>query len=542
MRVDGTGRVAGISNRKRRNIAPFKVAAVVVGVCIALPIIYLFVRSADALDEVLPLLFNPRTALVVGRTFLLIAIVAALATTIGGVLAWLTTRTNLPFRKAVTIMSVLPLGIPSFILAITLIELYGPRGVLQGWLEPFGVNRLNDIYGLAGAVLTLTLSTFPYVFLTVRGSLKRMDPSLAEAARSMGFGRFKTFIRVIVPTLRPALTSGVLLVSLYTLSDFGAVSLMRYETLTSSIFIQYESSANRALAAGLALPLVFIAAALLVSEFVSSKEKGGKYFRTGAGASRHLRLSDLKGWRWPALALASLPSLAGIVFPVAVLVWWTSRGFASSSISGQMVEPLFNSIYIALLAAAAATAASIPIAALAAKGGGILATFAEKTAYISFGLPGVVIALGIVFVGVNLVPFLYQSIWLLIAAYGTMFFSGSLGAVKPVFLQINPHVEEAAKCLDAGRGKIFFRITLPAVMPGIATGGTIVFLLVMRELPATLLLSPPGFSTIATVIWTHASEAFFAQAGLASLILVVSSGIPAALLLFFSRQGETRSR
>jgi len=153
----------------------------------------------------------------------------------------------------------LPLVVPSFVMATTVIEFFGPGGVLNGWLGVFGVDETPVIAGLPGATLVLVLMTYPYVFLSVRAALRRMDPSLEEAARSMGYGAVTTFRMVTLPVLRPAVAAGSLLVALYTLSDFGAVALLRYETFTFAIFNQYQSVINRSVAAGLSLVLVFFA-------------------------------------------------------------------------------------------------------------------------------------------------------------------------------------------------------------------------------------------------------------------------------------------
>ena len=497
-----------------------------VALAMLLPVVYLAVRSAGALDEVAQAVFRERTALALWRTAALIALVVALSGTTGSLLAWLTARTNLPLRRMVEVGAILPLALPSFILAMTLIELGSPKGLAQQWLAPFGVSRLPSIYGLAGATLVLTVATFPYVFLTVLSYLRRADPTLEEAARSLGVGRIAMFRRVTLPIIRPALVSGVLLVGLYTLSDYGAVALMRYETLTAAIFAQYQTSPNRILAAGLSLPLIAIALLLLgASEGFGRK---GNYWRTGAGVARTGRV-DLGLLKWVALMLAWIPITAGLLAPVGVLAWWAWRSVEAGLDWGGMAA--INSVYIALLAAAVTTAVALPVASLSARRTGLVALLADKAALIGFGLPGVVVALTLVFVGINLVPFLYQSLWLLVAAYGILYMSPALAALKPSMLQINPHLEEVARSLGAAESRVFLKIVQPLIRPGIVSAVVAVFLLTMKELPATLLLSPPGFSTLATFIWASAEEAFFSRTGVTSLLLVGVAGLPAALLL-----------
>ncbi len=503
---------------------------------LVLPIVYLVIRSTGAWEDVTQILFRTQTLRVFINTIILIVSVSITVTAVGTLLAWVTTSTNIPIRRLITVASVLPVSIPSFILATTLIYLYSPKGLLQQLIEPIGVTRLPDIYGFVGAYLALTLSTFPYVFLTVRSALLRRDPVLVESALSMGLGKIRVFLTLTLPWLRPALISGAMLSALYTLSDFGAVSLMRYDTMTSYIFIQYESNANRALAAGLTMPLIAIALVILMVQQLSLKER--KYFRTGTGVSRSHKKRDLKFWKWLVGAIALIPAMLGLILPVSVLVWWSIQG--SLSVESDLIalaEPFFNSVYVSTITALATVAGVI----LIVKRESLIGKLAENMAYVSFGMPGIVVALGIVFISVNWLPFLYQSLWLLIAAYGMLFVSGAVGSVKSSFMNMNPNIEEAAKSLGAKRVRIFTYITLPTVMPGIASGAIIVFLLTMRELPATLLLSPPGFGTIATNIWSNATEAFFTRTGLASLLLIIACGVPASVMLFLgTRTSLTR--
>ena len=239
-------------------------SAVVVALASLLPVAYLIVRSAGAGSNLLDIVLEAHVLPVFGRTLLLITIVTSLSVLIAVPVAWLTVKTNIPLRRVLSVASVLPLVMPSFVMATTVIEMYSPKGILQGWLSVFGVSRLSDIYGLPGAILVLVLMTYPYPLLMIRGTLRRMDPSLEEAARAMGYGAVRTFIAVTLPLIRPAIAAGSLLIALYTLSDFGGVALLRYQTFTSTIMIQYESSMDRTVAAVLSLVLVAFAVLLLL--------------------------------------------------------------------------------------------------------------------------------------------------------------------------------------------------------------------------------------------------------------------------------------
>lgn len=528
MTFSGVMSAGWISGDGKRPPVFLVASAVAVALAALIPVVYLVVRSAGAGSEWTDILWRANTAAVFGRTFLLIAVVTAISVAVAVPVAWLTVRSNIPLRRVLSVASVLPLVLPSFVMATTVIEMYSPRGVLQGWLSMFGVERLPDIYGLGGATLVLVLMTYPYVLLTVRGALRRMDPALEEAARAMGYGPVHTFRAVTLPMLRPAIAGGSLLVALYTLSDFGGVALLRYQTFTSTIMIQYESSIDRTLAAVLSLVLVVVAVLLLLGEGFT--RGSGAYHRSTVGAVRVARRIDLGRWRWAGVAVVAFPVLIGLVVPVGVLVHWLARGLINDQQLLPLLIPARNSLYISLLAALVTVAAALPVAILAVRFRSSLSRFIERSTYIGFGLPGVVVALSLVFFGINVARPLYQSIWLLVFAYGVLFLPASIGALRSSLLQVNPRIEEAAQGLGRSQWRVIFSVTIPLVMPGAFAGGAMVFLLTMKELPATLILSPIGYRTLSTSIWSAASEAYFAITAAAALLLVLVAGVPTAYL------------
>ena len=515
--------------------------ALVVGLALLLPPVYLAVRSLGAGEELWDLLFRPRVAAILGRTMLLVVTVSAASVVIAVPLAWLTARTDLPFRQAWAVITFLPLVIPSYVAGFIVVVTLGPRGMLQGALEgPFGIDRLPSIYGLPGAFLTLTLLSYPYVLITVRAALQRMDPALEESARVLGLGPVATFFRVVVPLLRPSIGAGALLVGLYMLSDFGVVSLLRYETFTWAIFIQYDSALDRTLGAGLSLALVVVALGWVALEFVSRGRS--RYYSISAGSSRPPSIVPLGKWRWPAIGFCGLVSAVSLGLPVGILLYWVVRGVAA----GESLDPLWeatrNSVYVSALAALAATVAALPIGLLSVRhpagssSWGLLSGFLERLGYVSFALPGIAIALALVFFGANYAGILYQTVGLLVLGYVALFLSPALGAVRSTLLQVNPRLEEAARSLGRSPLGAFTSVTLPSARPGIVAGATLVFLLTMKELPATLILSPTGFNTLATSVWSYTTEAFFARAAMPALLLIILSGVPLALLVIRERR------
>jgi iron(III) transport system permease protein len=445
-------------------------------------------------------------------------------------LAWFTLRTNMPFKRVTTVAVVLPLVIPSFVMATTAIQFFGTGGVLEGWLGVFGVDRVPRFAGLRGASFVLVLMTYPYVFLAARGALRRLDPALEEAARSMGFGAVKTFRMVTLPILKPALAAGSLLVALYTLSDFGAVALLRYETFTFAIFNQYESALNRSIAAGLSLVLVFFAVMLLAGEGITRGR--ARFHRSTVGSVRPAADSELGRWRWPVLGIVSVPVVVGLGIPVGVLTWWLVRGLLRDQTMTALLEPAWNSISISLLAAMLTVVVAVPVAVLAVRYNTWWPSrLIERVTHIGFGLPGVVVAISLVFFGVNYARPIYQSNWLLLFGYVVLFLPAAVGAIRYSLMQVSPRIEEAAQGLGRRPWRVLLTVTLPMVMPGVLAGGALVFLMTMKELPATLILSPIGFKTLATVIWDASTDAFFARTAAASLLLIALAGIPTAYMV-----------
>ena len=506
-----------------------------VALAAVLPVFYLIIRTLDGGTEAWDIIARARTAQILGRTGLLVVMVTGFSILLAVPMAWLVTRSDLPYRRVLTVAAALPLVTPSYIMAMTALEMFGPSGLLQQVLAvPFGLDRMPSIYGLPGAVMVITLISYPYVFLTVRGALRRLDPSMQEAARGLGYGPFRTFWSVTLPLLRPAIAGGALLAALYALSDFGGVALMRYETFTAAIYTQYETSVDRSIAAALSLVLVVLAVVLLFLEgFTRSR---GRVYRSSTGVARPPRLTQLGGWRWPAFGLALLPVVAGLVAPVMILGWWLVRGLSNGEELSPLWGPLRNSLYFSLLAAGVSVLAAVPVATLSARYRGPFSRVIELSTYVGFGLPGIVIALALVFFGLNAVRPLYQTTALLIFAYAVLFLPAAVGSVRSSLLQIRPRILEAARGLGKSGWQATLQVTLPLTLPGALAGAALVFLMTMKELPASLILSPIGTRTLATSIWAAASEAYFARAAAPALLLIIAAGIPTAFLVFRDRR------
>lgn len=515
----------------------FKAIVVLIALVMLLPLAYLVYRAAGVgWTEGVDLLFRMRTVRVMWNSLILVCSVTTLSLALALPFAWLTERTDLPGWRIWTVLAMMPLVIPSYVGGFSLIAMFGPRGALQELLSPLGVDRLPSIYGFTGALWVLTLFTYPYIFMSIRTALHRFDPAVEEAARSLGYNGWQTFLKVTLPNLRPAITAGGLLVALYTLSDFGAVSLLRFNSFTRAIYVQYLSSFDRNVASLLSLALIVFAIILLVLERNSRGRGRPRYYRSSAGVAAPRKRIELAHRKWPALLFCGSVVVAALVLPVGVILFWLLRGMDSGESLAPVWTATLNSFRAGALAAVAAAALGLPVAYAAIRMGGRLMSLAARAVYIGYGLPGIVIALSLVFFGANFAPRLYQTLWMLVFAYVVRFLPQAMGAMQISLLQMNPRLEEAGRSLGLGNRAVFRRITAPIVRPGVLAGMALVFLTTIKELPATLLLSPTGFSTLATQIWSATDEAFFARAAAPALMLLAMS----AFSIFFVLMQEDR--
>ncbi len=507
------------------------IPAAIVALAMLLPVAYLVVRATGAGQEALRLIVSPRTAQLLLQTMTLAGTVTVAAALVGVPAAWLTTRTDLPFRRAWSVLLVLPLVIPTYVGAFAFVAALGPRGMLQQLLEGvLGVERLPEIYGFGGAALVLTLFTYPYVLLTVRGAMMRLDPAFERASRSLGASAPATFFRVTLPLLRPGITAGCLLVALYTLSDFGAVSLLQYDSFTRAIYLQYQGSLDRSAAAVLALVLVLFTAVVLMAE--AATRGRAKYYRSASGATEQPEIYQLGRYLIPALLFCGLVVGLSVLLPAGVLLYWLSRGLAAGAVSVDAIWiPVVNSGYASLLAAGLALLAATPVAVLAVRFASPFSALVERVTYASFALPGIVVALALVFFGANYARFIYQTVALLAFAYMIRFLPEAVGSLRSALLQVNPRLEEVASSLGRSRREVFLTITAPLIAPGALAAVALVFMSAMKELPVTLLLSPIGFKTLATATWNATAGGLYGQAAAPALLIVLVSAVSLPWLL-----------
>jgi len=528
--VQGLGSL-GRQAVERRPAAPplVWVPALLVAGAALLPIAYLIVRAAGADEGIWLLLLSPRTFRLFINTVLLGAAVAATAILIAVPAAWLTVRTDLPGASAWRVLTVMPLVVPSYVGAFVLITVLGPTGILQAALERlWGVTRLLDIYGFFGAWFTLSLFTYPYVLLSVRAGLRGIDPAIEEASRALGQSGWTTFRRVTLPLLRPSIGAGALLVLLYVFSDFGAVSMMQFDSFTTAIYLQYQASFNRSYAAALSLVLVALTVLVVVLE---GRQSRVRYHRIGSATARLPRRVHLGQWTRPALLFLAAIATVGVVMPVGVVTYWLVVGLRHGDSILVSLRPAINSITASVLSALLTVAAAMPVAVLSVRFRGRLSTAITRVSYAGYALPGIVVALSLVFFAARYVVPLYQTLALLVFGYMILFLPQALGPLRSALLQVSPAQEESARTLGRTAREVALTITVPLARSGVVAGAALVFLTTMKELPATLLLSPIGFDTLATRVWSAATEGFFSRAAVPALLLLLASSLSVGLLL-----------
>ena len=400
--------------------------AVLVTLFELLPLLYLVARTLNAGENGWRVMLRSRTLEVVLNTAVLAGAVAISTIAIAVPLAWLTSRTDLPGRAFWSAAAPLPLVIPSYVGALVVVAAFGPRGMLQSALVPFGVERLPSIYGFTGSWLTLTLFTYPYVYLTVRAALGNLDPSLEEAARCLGYGPWRTFLAVTLPQIRPAAAAGGVLTVLYTLGDFGVVTLLRYDAFTRAIYVQYRSALDRSSAALLALLLVAISITVLVVEL---RARGNATIhRLGSGAGRRARPVSLGYARIPAVLFCALVVGFALVLPMAVLTTWLLRSLGVGVDLSSLGAATIHSLTLGGWTALVATACALPIAILLVRFPRSGARSVERLTYLGYALPGLVVALAFVAFGAG-TPF-YQTLAMLIAACVVRFLPEAISSTR----------------------------------------------------------------------------------------------------------------
>jgi len=505
------------------------ISGLVIAVACLLPVAYLLLRATTGGYDFWPLLWTPETGRILLTSLALAGSVTITAVLLGTSLAWITRRTLLPANRLFSALLVMPLVFPSYIAAYAYISSFGNSGLLTTLFGP-----LPAFKSFWAAWIALSLMTYPYVMLYVRAGLQQLDGSLEEAALSMGHRPTSILWNVTLPQIRPAIFGSALLVALYVLSDFGAVALFQVDTFTRKIYTYSNLTPKfRQTAAIFSLVLIGVTFLILAAEL---KLRGPDRNTGTMRAGKPFMRVSLGRWLVPCLLFIFAILGFGLFLPLLVLFGWLIRAIQlGEPLSGSPMQ-LVNSFGVSFSAACFTVLAALVVAYLSKRYRSRTTTGIERAAYIGHALPGVVIALAMVFFSLHL-GWLYQSLFILIVAYSIHFLPQASGSIGTSLLQLNPQMADAGRSLGRSRLDVLLHVTLPQIRPGMLTGFALVFLTCMKELPATLMLRPTGFDTLATYIWTNTEEPYYTRAALPSILLVGISALSIWLILRQEDQG-----
>ena len=532
---------------------PWRVGATLIAILVAAPVVALVWMALDgSLDHwshlaqhVLP------TAL--RNTLLLLLGVGVLVACLGTGSAWLVTAYDFPSRRILLWALLLPLAVPTYIVAFAYLDILHPLGPVQGVLRDIlGYDsprqfRLPDLRALPGAVVLLGFVLYPYVYLSTRVMFSTQANSLMEAGRILGQSRRGVFFRVALPLARPAIAVGVSLALLETLNDIGASEFLGVQTLTVSVYTTWITRSDLAGAAQIALSMLAIVVLLILLE-----RHGRRHQRySGTQRMRPLQPERLHGSRAAfAMVLGWLPILIGFVAPAIYLLNETIKHFdTAGGVSSQLLQSGYNTVSVAL------------IATLVTVGGAIVITWAARSAHtaktrfmklcsrvstVGYALPGTVLAIGLLlpliavdgFIGWVIELFggaspgllLMGSSTALVCAYVIRFLAISVGSLESGLARIPPSLEQASRLLGENPASTLRRVHLPLLRPAIGAAALLIFVDAMKELPATLLLRPVNFETLATWLYAEAARGTYEEGAIAALAIVVAGLLPVILL------------
>ncbi len=481
--------------------------AVVVGLAL-LPLAYVGWQAASiGWRGTAALLFRPFVANLLVNTLTLAVCVTAGALAIGTAAAWLVERSDLPGRRLWRVLVPLPLAMPALVSAFAWLSLT-PR-----------------VEGMPGAVLVQILAEYPLVYLPVAAALAGMDPALEDVARSVGHGPWRIFGRTVLPQLLPALSGGLLLVTLHMLVEFGPLALLRVETFTTAIYEAYELSYDGAAAAMLSAVLILLCLGVMAAELALRGRR--RFARPASGATAPHARARLGLMVIPAVTgLASLIVLA-LGVPVAMLAYWLTLARRAPLPWDRVASAVADSVKLSAAGAALTTAAGLLLVLAAFRRRGRAAVMAERLPFVVHALPGLVVALSLVYFCLRTAPFLYQTMALLLVAYAILFLPLAQTALRPAVEQVPPALEEVALALGRAPWRVLLTVTLPNILPGLAAAALLVFMQLMKELTATLVLAPTGVDTLSIELWRQSSQMKYGSAAPFAALLVLVSGVPA---------------
>jgi len=524
-------------------------AAFLAAMIVVLPILSILIIALTPAGDVWRHLFSHVLPSALRQTGLLMLGVGILTATIGTLTAWLVTMYRFPGRNLLDWLLILPLAIPTYVAAYTYVELMDYAGPLQGavrWLldvQSVQAYWFPEMRSMEGAIFVIAMVLYPYVYLTARATFLQQSVCVLEVARTLGRSGVGTFRQIGLPMARPAVVIGVALALMECLNDIGAVQYLGVQTLTATIYATWLERSNLGAAAQISLVMILIVMFLLWAERAARRQR---YFHHTTGKYRALPEARLHGWKgWAAALACALPVLFGFGLPMFALAQDTLLHLDQT-----MSQEFWSAAQHSLMLAVGAAALSVTLVVLIMFGMRLSPnrglTVAARLAGVGYAMPGTVIAIGLLIplaaldnsvdafmrdtFGISTGLILTGSLAALVLAHTVRFLAVALGAVESGFHTISPNIDAAARALGAKPARMLVSVHLGMLRPAIGAAALLVFVDSMKELPATLLLRPFNFDTLATHVYTYASLAMFSEAAPAALMIVLIGLLPVLFL------------
>src|SRR5262245_38586039 len=518
-------------------------------VVMALPLATVAVLSLTAPAGVWPQLARTVLPATLVDTAILLMGVGLLTLTFGACTAWLVTMCRFPGRALLDRLLVLPLAMPTYIVAYAYVEILDYAGPVQGLLRSlFGWHSARDYWfpevrSMGGAILILSAALYPYVYLSARASFVQQSVCVLEVARTLGRTSAGVFWSVALPLARPALAGGVALVAMECLNDLGATQYLGVRTLSVSIYTTWLQQSNLGAAAQIALVALVVVVALLLAERAA---RGSSRFHHSTGRYRSIPFTDLEGWRGAAAAgFCAIPVVVGFMAPFALLAV-QATAHVSDALAAGFWQAVRNSIGVSAAAAGVTVALGVLLAYAQRVASNVVVRTAVGSAGLGYALPGTVLALGLIIplaafdnrldallrasLGVSSGLLLSGSLFVIVLAYTVRFLAVALSALEAGLARLSPHLDAAARTLGETALSALWRVHIPLLAPAIGAAALLVFVDAMMELPATLLMRPFNFETLATHVYSYAALEQFENATLGALTIVLVGLVPVLLL------------
>ncbi|MGU3493520.1 ABC transporter permease [Xanthobacteraceae bacterium A53D] len=532
-----------------------------VALVVLLPVLALVEIAAQGSGDLWPHLWANVLPVALQQTGALLLGVGILTTLIAVPCAWLVATCDFPGRRIFDWALLLPLAVPSYIIAYSYLDVMHPLGPVQGTVRfllgidsPRGL-RFPDLRSTWGCIFVLSVVLYPYVYLSARASFLVQSAAALDVARTLGAGPLRTFVRIAMPLARPAIVAGVTLALLEALADIGASEFLGMRTLTVSIYTTWVNRSNLPGAAQIALVMLLFVLLLIVAERAMRRSR--RYVATGT--ARPQVPSRLRGIAaFGAVLMCALPILLGFGVPFLHLLSTSIHRIEFAGISPNILAEARNSALLAAAGTALALLLGLSVAVAHRLDRGRLGTVFARIASFGYAVPGTVLAIGLLtpfaafdnlvdglarqYAGVSTGLLISGSGGALVIAYAIRFLTIPVGGLEAGYAKMSPHLDMAASSLGSSRGRMIRRIHLPLLRPALATAALIVFVDGMKELPATLLLRPLGVETLSTHIYGEAARGTYEDGALAALLILLVGLIPVILLARISRGTTAISR